>query len=1121
MSCVLLVHGVGGPPLEYALPKVAAHAEVHVLAFTPLPGARRELWGPLCASVVESPRTGTAGDGPELVELIKRQAQAVGANAVLTLSDFAVVAVALACEALGLAGAGPNVVAARDKREMRRVWQRAGVQVPGFSPVLDEHGIEEAFGFLRPPLLLKCAWGADSTGQVTVTTPDEAVQAWRDASALMRATATEGYGELRITGTHDDFLLEELVRGSTEAWFTEPGWGDYVSVEGIVADGVHHPLCISGRLATVPPFTQRGSITPVALPEDLQHRIEVAVRTAVDALGLHTCATHTVIKLGADGQMWVIETAARFGGALITRQAEVTHGLDMIGMLVRQLLRRPVEYPSRMPTEGRGAAASFVVLPVDDAGNTWQREGLWDFTSVDSRSLLSPGSVIELVPELSHAIGTPVTPYASGEGGRSRAAVCFVNGPDASTVIEDCRRIVKALPAALPPVSHQGDDHVGLLHLDRFAELAGTLAGQPYVKVVVDRERDGWHILDHAEHAFHAHYIADRILGMDRKTLYNGIDAFNHSVYEDPDRRFLLGVLSLHHLQPDGDECTLQPFMVLETVEADTMGAVLLAEFYAAVRARLDPRLALLLKPANHIQEAAIEGMAEGQLLPCIAAHELYGTAQFTALNPGEAHGRLRHFVHPDDYRAAQERGDIAWYDILALPVVPDDIPHVAGLISTRPTTPLSHTNVLAAGWGIPNAVVRDLTTRLTPVDGGLDGIWVRYAVTADDIVLESAEEPAGLDALTRPERRARPIALGAPRTEPLPVLPLSGLRADDRHAYGTKAANLGELFHVLRCGSPDLSGFYAVPRPPRPHLLGRMAERLDAPRDTTAEELAEHAATFLRGTLSVPEGIAVPFAVQQEFLASAPAVQQRIGMLKMALKLGSEEETDALCAELQDLVRTTALPDRILNELMAQLVRHVPDARSLVVRSSSNAEDLPGFSAAGLYDSVTHVTGLPHLAAAVKQVWASLFTARGVRLRHQSGIPLDDTYMGVIVQRRQAAAYGGVVVTCNPTRRDDFRNVCVNCAAGSAEAVVEGTALPIQYLFNTVEGGGRTLSLGGAPEDLHASAKERLAQLAFAGRLLQGHFGGPPEYATPLDLEWLLDSEGRLHIVQVRPYAI
>ncbi len=57
--------------------------------------------------------------------------------------------------------------------------------------------------------------------------------------------------------------------------------------------------------------------------------------------------------------------------------------------------------------------------------------------------------------------------------------------------------------------------------------------------------------------------------------------------------------------------------------------------------------------------------------------------------------------------------------------------------------------------------------------------------------------------------------------------------------------------------------------------------------------------------------------------------------------------------------------------------------------------------------------------------------------------------------------------MTCNPTRREDFRNVYVNCTAGSPERVVDGTVLPHQYLYNTVEGGGRTVDVGSSGEDL------------------------------------------------------
>ncbi|MFF1738160.1 hypothetical protein [Streptomyces sp. NPDC058247] len=166
-----------------------------------------------------------------------------------------------------------------------------------------------------------------------------------------------------------------------------------MSVEGIVAGGVHHALFLNGYLPAMPPFAEPGPVTPVALPELLQRRIERVVREAVDVLDLDTCATHTEVKLGADGRMWVTETALRFGGDLIVRQAEEVYGLDLIGMLVRQLLGRPVVYPRRMLREGHGAAASLVAVPTDGAGEPWPPdEPGWDFTAVDWHTIPAPSA---------------------------------------------------------------------------------------------------------------------------------------------------------------------------------------------------------------------------------------------------------------------------------------------------------------------------------------------------------------------------------------------------------------------------------------------------------------------------------------------------------------------------------------------------------------------------------------------------------------------------------------------------------------------------------------------------------------------------------------------------------
>ncbi|MEU1764135.1 PEP/pyruvate-binding domain-containing protein [Streptomyces rimosus] len=647
------------------------------------------------------------------------------------------------------------------------------------------------------------------------------------------------------------------------------------------------------------------------------------------------------------------------------------------------------------------------------------------------------------------------------------------------------------------------------LSLPLFRTLSGVLAGHPYLKVVVDRAEATWHLLDTAAHPFHVNYIATRVLGMDLAELDAQLDEFNASVYMDPERRFLLGVLSLHTDEDrEGHERT---FLVLETTEADTMHGELLEFFYTFVRERVDGRLPLLLKPANHVQEEALASVSE-QRVPRVLGHELFGSRVRVPLNAGEATGRLRCFTTLAEYEAAAD--GLGWSDIVAMPCLPDGVQRVAGFINTAPITPLSHTNVLASEWGIPNAIVRDLE-QLVQKDG-LDGAWVRYRVSEDEITLERLEQAPELRAPAWHQQRIR---LEPPLLEDAPVLSLHRLRSADRDRYGTKAANLGELHHVLDSRTADLTAFYGRPRPPRKNLYGHLAARLglDSP---SATELRAAAASFVAGTVAAPEGVALPFSLLHRFLTSSPALQQGIGKLKMALELDATDVLDPLCLQLQHLIRHTAMPDSVAGEITRAFPAALAAGGRLVVRSSSNAEDLPGFSAAGVYDSVTTVHGTGELLDAVRQVWASLLSPRSVRLRHQVGISLDDTYMGVIIQEYVPAALGGVLVTCDPTRREDFRNVYLNCSPGSPEQVVEGEVLPQQYLYNTVEGGGRTVALGSWSEGLPAATRARLADLSLTGRLLQSHFSAP-EVDDPLDIEWLLTDQGDFRLVQIRPYAL
>ncbi|OXM61682.1 PEP/pyruvate-binding domain-containing protein [Amycolatopsis vastitatis] len=633
------------------------------------------------------------------------------------------------------------------------------------------------------------------------------------------------------------------------------------------------------------------------------------------------------------------------------------------------------------------------------------------------------------------------------------------------------------------------------LSLSALHQLGGTLGGYSFVKVVVDRENSVIHFLNDARHSFHAIYIGEEILGVPGERVRAEIDSYNEAFYHAPDRRFLLGILALH-----------PQLLSLETVEVDTMPAELIREFHAFVAQYVDPALPLLFKPANQLQERLVREIPASEL-PRVFAHELFSTAPFVALNPGTVTGRLRAFRTEAEYRAAT----LDWTDIIVMDRVPDDIPRLSGIVNARHTTPLSHTNVLATGWQIPNAVQLDV---LAEIDRrGLDGKWVEYTVDSQASSISLTEVAAPAEAAP-PSWYAQRVTLEEPEAGHNPIVNLTRLRASDRHRYGTKAANLGELHHVLANGSQRLLGFYQVPRPPRDNLLPYLARLLDVAPEA---DLAAAAHRLLDEHIRVPRGVALPFSLQRRFLESSPRIQQAIGKLKMALELDARE-IEPLCVELQGLIRSARLPGALAGEIDSALVSQLAGVRAFVVRSSSNAEDLAGFSAAGIYESINHVTTAERIFASVKEVWASLVSVRSVRLRHQAGISLDECFMGVVIQEQVSADFGGVLVTTNPMNRADFRSVYVNVSPEVTD-VVDGSALPMQYLYSTVEGGGRTVSLGDAAADLDERAHEQLQRLAVAGRLLQGHFSPDYTFESPVDVEWLADRD-HVHLVQLRPYS-
>ena len=109
---------------------------------------------------------------------------------------------------------------------------------------------------------------------------------------------------------------------------------------------------------------------------------------------------------------------------------------------------------------------------------------------------------------------------------------------------------------------------------------------------------------------------------------------------------------------------------------------------------------------------------------------DVYAETPFQSLNPGEGYGVLRS-LEPDERPHSR---DVVIYETL-----PNDLPRVAGIISTVPQTPLSHVNLRALQDRVPNAFIRNA---LEDEDiSNLIGSYVYYSVDENGYTIRAASQ--------------------------------------------------------------------------------------------------------------------------------------------------------------------------------------------------------------------------------------------------------------------------------------------------------------------------------------------------------------------------------------------
>ena len=147
-----------------------------------------------------------------------------------------------------------------------------------------------------------------------------------------------------------------------------------------------------------------------------------------------------------------------------------------------------------------------------------------------------------------------------------------------------------------------------------------------------------------------------------------------------------------------------------------------------------------------------------------------------------------------------------------------------------------------------------------------------------------------------------------------------------------------------------------------------------------------------------VPAGFTVTTAAYRQFVAEQHLQQTILDLAKPEL-VGTAVSFDSASERIQALFAKSDLSDALKAQIAEAYAALGAGEPPVAVRSSANAEDLPDLSFAGQQDTYLNIRGRDALFEAVRDCWASLWTARALNYRHEHAIAQEAVAIQVVVQ--------------------------------------------------------------------------------------------------------------------------
>ncbi len=291
----------------------------------------------------------------------------------------------------------------------------------------------------------------------------------------------------------------------------------------------------------------------------------------------------------------------------------------------------------------------------------------------------------------------------------------------------------------------------------------------------------------------------------------------------------------------------------------------------------------------------------------------------------------------------------------------------------------------------------------------------------------------------------------------------------------------------------------------------------------------------LVNANFPVPAGFIVTSTAYFKFIEKTGIKWQILDKID-SISVDNTEQLESVTAEVRELIKKTKMDEELRNEILIAYSKLGEERLAwltssqqqyVAVRSSATAEDLPTASFAGQQETYLNIIGKEELIRAIKNCWASLFTARATYYRKKKGFKTEKVGIAVIVQKMVDSETSGVMFTADPT--GDENKIIIEACYGLGEAIVSGSITPDTYVvdkgkmkilsikpryqqWKIVRKGKKNekITLNEAKGAKQKIPEKRILEIAALGKQIEEHYG------RPQDIEWAIE-KGNIYIVQSR----